>query len=336
MKLLTSKLKNVKNGLKNNLFIGNKLYSFNDDKELITICDLGEDTNFDVPFTINNKSLDLIKMFNCPDVVIKSNKLIIKEDNKKIETTYYNVDTNIDVDFDNLKECEVKIKNLKIAKNFISLKTNIRPILTSINVKDNGNIYATDSFALYKCGDMYSKNDDNVGGINIPSIFVDCLITSSNDESIKLLYNENRNYVIAKQNEMTYISKTIQGEYPKLNALINTRHDNYVTYNLNELKSNIMIAKNIGQNDNGKIVCELNNNMLKCYGNCEYEVELTNKVDYEKEFHIKVDMVLMLKLLNSVNDSEENITFNIATDNPRKTIICDFDSSYKFILTPTI
>lgn len=288
-----------------NLFKGNKIYSLNSDNgELVIICEL-ENARFDTPFAIDNKAFDLIKKFENPNLELDGTRLVVKEGRKKftIETFNYELPQ---FDLTNMQKCEVNLELLKTARKFTS-KKDIRPVLTSVNLVENGNMYASDSFALYRYEKVDSVDDFQLKSINIPNTFIDVLEKNSDETSnIELLFNEKCILVI--NNNIKYISRLIVGAFPNVNKVINEQKSQHLELDFKELKDNIAFANNVGasKDNNANIICRFKNNHLKCYGACEFETEFEN-INYENNFEFSVVIELIQLLISSANQKLETI-----------------------------
>lgn len=292
-----------------NLFKGNKIYSFNSTLDFLEVCTLN-DVNFENQFCIDNKSFDLIKKFNNPDLEFKDNILIVKEGKKKFTTKTFEYKLP-DFNLTNMVKCEIDLESLKTARKFTSSK-DARPILTSVHLKDNGNIYATDSFVLYRNVIADTINDDELHGINISNSFID-LLQKNNDEKIEISFNDY--CVLVKQENMMYVGRLILGMYPKLSKIFTDFYHEEIEYNLKELKENINFANNVGatKENNGNIICRLKNNQMQCFGDCDYECEF-DYIKYSNDFDLTFTIDKLSLLINTFkNDENINLKFKNST-----------------------
>ena len=315
-----------------NLFKGNKIYSLNSaNGELVIICELSN-ARFDMPFAIDNKGLDLIKKFENPNLELDGRRLIVKEGKKKftIDTFTYELPQ---FDLTSMQKCDVDLDILKTARKFTS-KKDTRPVLTSVNLVENGNIYASDSFSLYRYEKVDSIDDFQLKSINIPNTFIDVLDKNNNDNSnIELMFNSK--CVLVVNNNIKYISRLVVGNFPNVNRLINEQKSQHLEMDLNELKENISFANNVGasKDNNASIVCRLRNNTLKCYGACEFETEFESaKFNENYEFSIVIELVQLL--LSSVDQKLEKIRLEF--EGMRKAITYRDDLGQTILITPIL
>lgn len=324
MEIKINELQKVKT-MQINLFKGNRLYSFNKGVDVIIVCQLS-DVNFENDFAIDSKSFDLIKKFSNPDLELIGNELIVKEGKKKFKTKTFKADLP-EFNTSNLTEFSVNYESLKIARKFTSNK-DIRPVLTAINLKENGNIYATDSFVLYRNSITDYSNDDNIKSINIPNTFVD-ILEKPTDDNINIKFNNS--CVMAKFDNLIYIGRLIMGDFPKLSRSLRNSGGNSVKYDLTELKSNIEFANNVGtsKENNGNIICRLKNNQIRCYGASEYENEIDN-ISYDEDFDLSIvidKIVLLLSVIKNTNNIELKFGGSFTP------IICENDNQ-TIVITP--
>lgn len=286
--------------MQTNLFKGDKIYSFNKGVDLITICKLS-DVNFETPFAIDNKSLDLIKKLNKPNLEYSDNQLIIKDGKNKFKVKTFSAEIP-SLDTKNLTKCNVNLSILKKARKFTSSKET-RPVLTSVCLKDNGNIYATDSFTMYAFESQ--NNVEEKTSINIPNVFIDMLESKSDNDEIEIMFNSN--CLLAIRDNITYISRLISGDFPNLSRILLSYKPNYIKFDFKEFVDKINFSKNIGcdKDNEGYIVCRFQNERLTCYGANIYETEF-DKIDYSNEYDVSIVIDFIDRLLSIIDKNKTN------------------------------
>ena len=288
-----------------NCFKGNKIYSFNSGVEVITICELS-DVNFTTPFAIDSKAFDLIKKFNTPELELKDNQLIVKEGKRKFTTQTLNFELP-QYDLNEMLSCNVDLEILKRARKFTSNNMMNRPILTSVNLKENGNIYATDSYTLYRY-EKVKEDDTTFKGINIPNTFIDLLDKNITDEKTNLKIHFNSKCILVKKDNITFIGRLIVGDFPNIKSTLECYCPDYFNCDYEELKDNILFANNVGasKDNNANIICRFRNNNLKCYGASEYETEIES-ITKSGDFEISIVIDFLQLLLNCVEKDVKEI-----------------------------
>lgn len=329
MKINTKELSKTKS-MAINLFKDNKVYSLNsNNSELVVISELSNVT-FDKSFAIDNKAIDLIKRFEEPDLELDGTILVVKNGKVKfkIETFAYELPQ---FDLTNMQKCEVDLNILKTARKFTS-KKDTRPVLTAVNLIENGNVYATDSYGLYRYEKTNSENDFTLKSINIPNTFIDLLEKTSDDSSnIELLFNDKCILVI--NNNIKYISRLIVGTFPNVNRVLNAHFNQHLTIDFSELKENIALADVIGtsKENNDNIVCRFKNEKLKCYGACEFETEFET-INYSSDFEFSVVIDLVKLLLSCIDKNQSEITLEF--EGGRNPISYKDELGQKVLITP--
>lgn len=310
-----------------NLFKNNKLYSFDDGMNLIIVNELT--TNFEnQEFALDSKSLELIKKFENPDIELVDNEVIIKDNNKKYKVKTINASLP-DFNSQNLIGIRVKLEDLRTARKFTS-NSATRPILTSVNVNQNGNIYATNSYIAYI--HKGNENSDNVvSSVNIPNTFIDILDIDT--EVVDIKFNEFNIYVMTENR--LFISRVIMGNFPnieKLTRIITSQQD--IIFDYNELKEAITFASYVGKAKeyNSNIICKFNNSKLTCNGLNDFECDIAcNYNDNDYNFNMSIDYAqLMVNTCNNVNDDNELV---IKYTSPTSPLIVIQDNN-TFMFTP--
>lgn len=279
------------------------LYSYSNKSNMTIVCEL-DDFEIDNDFCVDNKALEMLKVLNpINNVNIKNNSFIVeskkgKYKSKLIETNNFLKPKMI---FEN--NFEIDLNRLKTASKFCS-KNDKKPILTGVNANSNGDINATDSFVAYRY-----VNQKNVGKscyvITIPSEFIDFISKTTNDSEVTI--NFNTNTCMIQIDNIKYINRLLEGNYPDLSKIFNARlNSNQIEFDINELKEKVAIAKNIGSNKDMPIYLTFNNDTFIANGSNDFASELSNVADY-KDFDYKFTISLnyLSEVLNCLTDNEK-------------------------------
>lgn len=288
-----------------NIFNGSKIISYDYGMNVIVITKLSEKVS-DTPFAVDNKGYDLIKKFQSPELSYDEEKniLYVKQGKNKFKINTFKGNlpqTNLD----DLKSIKVNYKALKKACKFTSI-SETRPILTSVCIKENGNIYATDSYVAYRCLKDENNDDENVEEINVSKNFIE--VIDSECDFIDIQYNSN--CIIYKNNNITYVGRIISGIFPKLNKILELKSPNSLVYKYDELKEALSLASNVGKTkeNNGNIIIRLKEKSLIAYGESQFESVLDATVPENLDITFSSDKIILL--LSCVEKNKENIELN--------------------------
>lgn len=286
-----------------NVFNGAKIYSFDRDTTYVEITKISEKVS-DTTFAIDNKTMDVIKSFDSPEIEYKedSKELLIKKGKMKFKAKTFEYQLP-QFNLDNLQECEVDVDKLKIARKFTaSIET--RPILTSVCLKPNGTLYASDSYVAFRHFNGVCEEK----GINIPNSFIDLL--NGLNGVISLRFNDH--CIVAKEDNHIYLGRLIAGEFPKLDRMM-TANGSFITYNYDELKQIYTFANKVGKGgeNSGTIICKFENGTFKSFGENEFESELNCETESDYKFYITIEKLQLLLDVASGNEtiSVQNATF---------------------------
>ena len=298
-----------------NIFNGSKIISYDLGMNVVVITKLSEKVS-ETKFAIDNKGFDIIKKFKTPELTFdeESKILEVKQGKSKFKIKTFDQDVP-QFDLSDLQTTKVNTKALKRAYKFTSI-TETRPILTSVCVKGNGNILATDSYVLYRFLKDPNDTDENCSEINITKDFIN--VIDSEDEEIEFSFNNS--CVIYKKENVTYLGRLVAGNFPKLNRVFELRQPNELIYDFDELKEAINFSSNVGKTKetNGIIYCRLKDNYLKTYGESKYECQLTSTVPENLDISFTIDKLLLLldcyekendKFVLMYNDSRSPVSF---------------------------
>ena len=294
MKLDTKLIKETKE-LKNNVFIGSQLISFDDDETVAIVTILNEEMEElgDKSFGIDLNTFRLLKSLDECDIEYDdfSNQLIIKfGKNKKYKTKTIKQSIPALIESEFTENIVIDGYKLQIAKSFTATNES-RPILTGVAITNNKNIYASDSYKAYR---YLASNEEAITTIVVPTLYlnlIDC------NRQVELSYNNNVICVV-EENRFTY-GRLLAGEYPL--KPINSFFDNSVLVNRNKLEfeyddilENINLSRNVGD-DNGKIKPRLllDGTYFKVEGSSVYEANIkVNWNEERKSFHLLFDLML--------------------------------------------
>lgn len=213
-------------------------------------------------------------LINIEEVV--DNKIIVSTDSSSFTLNCNNPSDFPEVDFDDSKT-PINI-NKKVFSNIIkqvSFATSLqesRPVLTGINIKINNNnkleCTATDSYRLAK--KVIELNDKINEDINI-------IIPTKNLIELTKLFNIDEdnlemhifnNKVIFKFNNIVFLTKLINGNFPDTSKLIPSEFETIVSLNTNEYYSAIDRASLLTSEEEKNIInLSLNKNKMKISSN---------------------------------------------------------------------
>lgn len=277
-----------------NVFNGDKIYSFDKDMSYVEITKISEKIA-DVVFAIDNKTMDVIKSFEEPEITFNkdSKELLIKKGKMKFKAKTFECQLP-QFNLKELKECEVDVEKLKIARKFTA-SVETRPILTSVCLKPNGTIYASDSYVAFG----HDKGLCEEKGINVPNTFIDLLNGLKNTISIRF----NEQCIVVNDENHIFVGRLILGEFPKLDRMLKPI-GNFITFNFEEVKEIYTYANKVGKSSENSnvIVCQFKNNMFKSFGDSEFESEINAEYEQDYIFNITIDKLQLL--LDVANGSE--------------------------------
>lgn len=261
---------------------GCTLYSYSV-KNLITI--VAELPEFEIPFDfyVDDKAINMLNLLApIKSVDIDNVCMTIKgaKGNYKARFIEGNI-TLPNLELEN--KTTLDMYRLKIANRFTSNKET-RPILTGVNVKSNGNIYATDSYMAYRyiSGKTVSEENSKVE-ITIPRAFVD-FISSLFTENVELRFNSSS--CLVKKDNVYYISRLLDGKYPDVERIFNNvKVGNKVIFDLDDLNEKLNIASVLEFNGDYSVI-NFKNNTIKVRTENPYDAEIVVKSDNDYEFNI--------------------------------------------------
>lgn len=301
---------------------GVKIYNYsNKNKDAITIIEL--DCEIERDFAVSGSTLEMVRKLAPATVELKENKLVIK--GKKGTFKGSLIEQQVLVPNTNLENTiKVNVKALKVLSEFVA-DNEKKPVLCGVNITSNGTMVATDSFKLARYLSSNSQNED--ASITIPKAFVDLIKNEITEDEVELSYNSNS--VIFKKDNITYVSTLIAGAYPNVERIFVNNFVENITFNVDALKENIDLAKNVGLIDGKEkyLPITFENGTLKANGTDYYESTLIENNDNDYRFTLaSTPLELVLKNIES-----QEITIQYATDSKPLEIK---DSGIEYILLP--
>lgn len=253
---------------------GSRLYSYNGNlgTDNYIICDY-PDLEIEKDFCVMNTTLEtILKLQPNVDVAFNSDMVIAKSSKGKFSAKYVESVLSVPMlKFEN--SCGIDLEKLMVATNFASTNEK-KPILTGVNLDDNGVIVATDSFKLYKY-ENENITQPSQSNITISANFIkmaDSLFTN------KLLFaSYNKNIVCIKENNLMLVGNLLDGVYPNISSIFNKVNDEIKVLNKQELLEAIDIAKISGNAVVGKeklFYATLDKNKFICSGNEKFEKDI--------------------------------------------------------------
>ena len=212
-------------------------------------------------------------LINIEEVV--DNKIIVSTDSSSFTLNCNNPSDFPEVDFDDSKT-PINI-NKKVFSNIIkqvSFATSLqesRPVLTGINIKINNNkleCTATDSYRLAKKVIELNDNINEDINIIIPTKNLIELTKLFNIDEDNLEMHIFNNKVIFKFNNIVFLTKLINGNFPDTSKLIPSEFETIVSLNTNEYYSAIDRASLLTSEEEKNIInLSLNKNKMKISSN---------------------------------------------------------------------
>lgn len=304
--------------LEKNTFIGNQFYSYDKDCTLCIKAELSSDFG-EKSFSIDLNTMKALIGFNRPEIVVNESTILIKEGKKKYKAKIDKT-TFPQFDLSEMEKIELDIDRLKFAKKFTAKKEAL-PIFSAINVNKKGLIQATNRFVLYYYNPCINNDIEEQKSINIPSEFIDLISEKGELQTNGVL-------ISFKNENVTYISRLIAGDFPKIVALFNPRVLGYIAFNKKELKDCLNIAQNVGQDESskGSVIIKLKNEKLIAHGFNSFSSEISvdrGELDYEISFNSEIFDLL-------VNTSQgENIEFGFSGETKPVSHIIQNDNEVK-------
>lgn len=279
---------------------GCTLYSYSV-KNLITI--VAELPEFEIPFDfyVDDKAINMLNLLApIKSVNIDNICMTIKGTKGNYKARF--IEGNItlpNLDLEN--KTTLDMYRLKIANRFTSNKET-RPILTGVNIKSNGDIYATDSYMAYR----YKSGVEAVelSEITIPRTFVD-FIGSLFTENVELRFNSSS--CLVKKDNVYYISRLLDGKYPDVERIFNNvKIGNKVVFDLEDLNEKLNIASVLEFNGDYSVI-NFKNNTIKVRTENPYDAEIVVNHDNDYEFNIALQR--LKSVLINIDSNELKLNY---------------------------
>lgn len=173
----------------------------------------------------------ILSKLNCSttDFYTNNNQFVIENGKSIYRLNMANLEEYPKVEFKKLKnEIVFKTKELinVIEKTIFATATNeMRPVLTGVNFNSNGNTLncvATDSFRLSQYTISFETELNNVNFV-FPKqslLAMNKIISKTNEEYIKLLYDDNNKDILFNVDKILYKTRLLEGNYPNTSRLI--------------------------------------------------------------------------------------------------------------------
>ncbi len=286
---------------------GSIIYNYSKkSKDSVVMIEL-EDTEIEKDFAIAGTTLEMVRKLKPVDSVeLDGNKFVIKS--KKgtfkgslLDETLVMLNTTI------TGTIKVNLKALKILSEFVS-DNDKKPILTGVNIFNDGTMVATDSFKLARyLGNTTIAVESN---ITIPKAFVDLIKNEITTDEVELSYNNST--VLLKVDNITYVSNLLAGAYPDVRRIFTTS-DKEIIFDTESLKENIDLAKNVGISEGGEKFLPLtfDNGNLIADGISLYETNLLTLTNEEYNFTLSIDAIDLV--LRHIENKE--VYFGFIADN---------------------
>lgn len=329
MKLNNELLKKTKE-LENNVFYGNKLYSY--DKENTIVIETELNTDFgDEKIGIDLNTLKLLRSLKSDAEIEykKDSKTLIINLGKSKKYKAKTLNTNLPSLKSVIeKEITVDANSLKIAKKFTSTLIS-KPTLMGVALQKNGNIYATNGYKCYRHLIEKTEDTDSNDSIIIPSNFIDYIDLTK--EKIEIGYSQN-NITIVQENRK-FISRLIGGVFPVkgIDQLCDiVKQYNLVKFNYDEMKENISVGLNVGYDEANSSKVIFKNDKMLVNGFNEFECDIN--VDYENEYIFAIDL-LSAKDMFEYSKNEETNTCDIVYQDSLS-VLLSYKGNDTFVYAP--
>lgn len=251
-------------------------------------------------FTIVDSTLNAIVKLN-PNVEVKLNeKSIVATSQKGKYIGKYVSEVCPSPFMEYNKTLPIDLGVLVKASQFVS-NNEKKPILTGVNVNENGVVIATDSFKVYR----YNNDNgvENPTSITIPAKLItlaDSLFTN------KLLFMKyNNNSFCISDNNISLVGQLLDGNYPAVAAIFNQLNVDSCIINKNELLEAIDFTKITGANVDTKkvpIYATLNKNHFIGESDEMFEKDISYSGD-----EVVFDALFFETVLKSFSENEINI-----------------------------
>lgn len=280
---------------------GCKLYSYNEvlNGGYYIVVDY-PDLEIEKDFTIIDSTLNAIIMLN-PGVELKLNEKNVVATSKKGRYTGKYVENKFSIlNKQYTNSCMLNLDVLNKASSFTSANEK-KPILTGVNVDENGKVVATDSFKVYRY--ISEENGiENPSSITISTTLIKLAYALFNNKNIQVEYNVSS--VCMRDENVMLVGNLLTGDFPKIDIIFNQINGEGCEISKNELLDAISFTKIAGANTDIKRVP-----LYATLGNGKYIGEADEK--FEKEIDYNGDEVvfdaLFLEITLKAFDNEKVI-----------------------------
>lgn len=302
---------------------GCTLYSYSN-KNTITI--VAELPDFDIPhdFFVDDKAINMLNLLApIKSIDIDNVCMSIKGAKGKYKARF--IEGNVIAPNMNLENSiTVDVERLKIASKFVSTN-DTRPVLTGVNIKSDNSIYATDSYMAYRYISKQTVSEENANvEIVIHKSFIDYISSLYNDK-VQIFFNENT--CMVKKDNISYVSRLLEGKYPDINRIYNgVKKLNKIVYDVKDLNEKLNIASIL---DFSSKYCVVNfkNNTMNVKAENPYDAEID--VTYEKDYEYNIALPRLKAVLSNLQNDKMILDFE---DNFKQLYI--EENGNEFVLLP--
>ena len=289
---------------------GCEIYSYSaklEDRNEVIVVEL-KDCEIEKDFCIDLKSLEMVKVLYPCDITITDKSFIIKSNKGKytgkllseglfnLSTSNYNDVLSIDID------------TLVKASGYVS-KNDKKPILCGVRIDENGNVYATDSFRAY----FYRESESlSQNGITIPTSFINLVKSLSNENNIKINYNNN--ILVVMFNNIKIFGRLLDGNYPNMSKILERKNNaTLIEIDKDEICERLEIASNIGNDSDKRTIIKFTNGKIEALGNNNYEAEI--KFECDSEYSTKMQFDFLDQAFKTITN---DLKFKVVLDSIQK------------------
>ena len=195
-------------------------------------------------FTIVDSTLNAIVKLN-PNVEVKLNEKTIVAASAKGKYTGKYVENNFVAPYMEYKDNTIINLDILNKASSFSSSNEKKPILTGVNVNQNGVIIATDSYKVYRYNDN-SNNVEDPTSITIPSSLIKLAYSVFDNKKLDLYFNKNTFCI--KDDNIMLVGQLLDGNFPNVNAIFNQLNQEPCVINKEELLEAIDFTKITGAN----------------------------------------------------------------------------------------
>ena len=254
---------------------------------------------------------------------LDSNKIKIFTDNNEYNLNCYDIDDYPHINLDKSKEpINIKSDTLKsiINETVYAVSTQeVRPLLTGINLKINGDLLeciATDSYRLAKKNIKLDNVVNNLVNIVIPGKSITELEKMLSQDSNVVMHIFN-NKILFKYDNVEFQTNLLSGTYPDTNHFIPNEFAYMINLDLKNFNDAVDRASLLAQNKDKNIVRAVIDNKLMILSSSASEIGKTEeKINIESSNKEKLEIAFsskyMLEALKVIKD--DNILLLINSD----------------------